>query len=138
MESIGVDHAGLGILDRETCARLLASTPIGRLAFISDGDVVVMPVNFRYHEGTIVIRTAVGSKLEAAARHAQMTFEIDQWDDTQAAGWSVIAKGRAREVLDDAEVEELSALGLRPWADADNKHRWIRIRPDELSGRKIE
>ena len=138
MESIGVDHAGLGILGRETCVELLASTSVGRLAFIADGEVVVIPVNYRFHEGTVVVRTAVGSKLEAAARHAQMTFEIDQWDDETASGWSVIAKGRAKEVLDQDETAELETLGLRPWADADSKQRWIRIRPDELSGRKIQ
>ena len=138
MDSIGTDHAGLGILGREECEGLLRSASVGRLAFVSDGEVVVVPVNFRFHEGTIVIRTAVGSKLEAAARHAQMTFEIDGWNDVTETGWSVLAKGGAREVLSDEEAADLMQLGLRPWADAAGKRRWLRIRPDEITGRKIE
>ncbi len=138
MDSIGTDHAGLGILGRETCEELLRSTSVGRLAFVADGDVVVIPVNYRYHEGTIVIRTAVGSKLEAAARQAQMTFEIDDWDNASQVGWSVLVKGRAREVLSDDEAADLMQLGLRPWADASGKRRWLRIRPDEITGRKID
>ncbi len=138
MESIARDHAGLGILSREACEELLRSSAVGRLAFVSDGEVIVIPVNYRYHEGTIVIRTAVGSKLEAAARHARMTFEIDDWDDESQSGWSVLAKGQAREVLSDDEADDLLRLGLRPWADAAGKRRWLRIHPDEITGRKID
>jgi nitroimidazol reductase NimA-like FMN-containing flavoprotein (pyridoxamine 5'-phosphate oxidase superfamily) len=131
------DHAGLEVLGRDECDQLLRSTAVGRLAFVADGDVSILPVNYRMHGGTIVFRTTTGAKLDAAGRHAAVAFEIDGWDQTTQTGWSVLVKGIAVEVLDDETESELSDLGLRPWAPTAERRRWIRIRPDEITGRKI-
>jgi uncharacterized protein len=104
---------------------------------MADGDITIVPVNYAYHQGTIVFRTTVGAKLEAAARHAVMAFEIDDWDDESQTGWSILVKGTALEVLADDEADGLFELGLRPWADAVDRRRWVRIRPDDITGRKI-
>lgn len=132
-----VDRAGMEIIGREECDRLLGSTSVGRVAFLADGDITILPVNYAYHQGTIVFRTTVGAKLEAAARHAAVAFEIDDWDEASQSGWSVLVKGVAIEVLSDDEADGLFQLGLRPWADATSRRRWVRIRPDEITGRKI-
>lgn len=131
------DHAGMEVLSAAQCDRLLASTAVGRVAFVSDGDIVILPVNYRYHEGSIVFRTAAGAKLEAAAARAAVAFEIDGWDPATHTGWSVLVKGVAGAVDENDEAEELFGLGLLPWANALEKRRWVRIRPDEISGRKV-
>jgi nitroimidazol reductase NimA-like FMN-containing flavoprotein (pyridoxamine 5'-phosphate oxidase superfamily) len=131
------DHAGLGVLDRRACDELLATTPVGRVAFVSDGDIVILPVNYRFHDGAVVFRTTAGAKLEAAARHSSVSFEIDGWDSQTQTGWSVLVKGVAVEILDDETAGDLFGLGLRPWSDAVERRRWVRIRPDEVTGRKI-
>lgn len=131
------DHAGQEVMSAEECNDKLASTPVGRVAFISEGDVTVLPVNYRFHEGMIVFRTASGSKLEAAARHAAVAFEIDGWDANTQTGWSVLVKGTAVEALSDQEAHWLLGLDLRPWSDAVERRWWVRIRPDEITGRKI-
>jgi hypothetical protein len=107
------------------------------VAFVADGEVIILPVNYRFHEGAIVFRTAVGAKLEAAARHAPMSFEIDGWDEETQTGWSVLVRGTSVDVLDEEDAEDLFHLGLRPWSNAADRRRWIRIRPDDISGRKI-
>jgi nitroimidazol reductase NimA-like FMN-containing flavoprotein (pyridoxamine 5'-phosphate oxidase superfamily) len=132
-----IDHSGLEVLDRHACDRLLESTAVGRVAFVADGDVVILPINYRYHDGTIVFRTTTGAKLEAAGRRSAVAFEIDGWDDDAQTGWSVLVKGTALEVLDDEEAEHLFGLRLRPWSNAAERRRWVRIRPDEITGRKI-
>ncbi|GIU92010.1 MAG: hypothetical protein KatS3mg011_0916 [Acidimicrobiia bacterium] len=131
------DHVGLEVLSRAECEELLARTPVGRVAFVSDGDVEIFPVNYRWHRGHIVFQTAAGKKLDAAARHVPVTFEIDGWDDRTQTGWSVIVVGRASAVEDDDEIAELGTLGLRPWAPSVRRRRWVRIQPYDISGRKI-
>jgi uncharacterized protein len=135
--STSVDHAGLEVMGREECDALLESTGVGRVAFLADGDITIVPVNYRMHFGTVVFRTTSGAKLEAAARHSPVAFEIDGWDPVSQTGWSVLVKGLAVEVLDDEEATELFGLGLRPWVVAPERRRWVRIRPDEITGRKI-
>lgn len=132
-----VDHAGLEVLTRDECDRLLATTVVGRIAFVADGEPVVFPVTYRLHRGSIVFRTTVGAKLEAAGRDAPVAFEIDGWDESAHRGWSVLVKGVASEVEDGEEATELFALGLRPWAEATERRRWVKIRPEEISGRRI-
>lgn len=135
--SLADDHSGMEVLSSEECDRLLATTPVGRVAFVADGEVVVLPVTYRWHEHSVVFRTTRGAKLEAAAAHSPVSFEIDDWDPDSETGWSVLVKGVAAEVFEESEAGELTELGLKPWADAVERRRWVRIRPDEITGRKI-
>ncbi len=131
------DHAGLEVMTRDQCDEKLAATSVGRIGFLADGDVNILPVNYRFHEGAIVFRTTTGSKLEAAGRRAAVAFEIDGWDDETQTGWSVLVKGTAVEILSDEDAKNLFQLALRPWAEAVERRQWVRIRPDEITGRKI-
>ncbi len=135
--AVPTDHAGLEVLTRAECDHLLATTPIGRVAFQSDGEIEVLPVNFVWIDGTVAFRTAAGAKLEAAARHAPVSFEIDSWDPETRTGWSVLVKGVSIEILEEDDEASLKTTGLRPWAEAVERRRWVRIRPDDITGRKI-
>ncbi len=131
------DRFGLEVLPPEECDRLLARGTIGRIAFVAAGEPVIVPVNYRYHRGAIVLRTAQGEKLDAAGLAAPCAFEIDHWDETTRQGWSVLVKGTMEEVYRPDEVAELETLGVRPWSNPAARHIWIRIRPDEISGRRL-
>lgn len=131
------DHRGLGVLSPEECDRLLASTPIGRVAFLLAGDPHILPVNYTFQEGSIVIRTSIGSKMDAAEMHSRFAFEIDGWDTENESGWSVLAHGMGTVVTDEAEVAELENLGLRSWADEGSGDLWIRIILDDVTGRRV-
>lgn len=131
------DHAGMDVLTYDDCLERLRLDLVGRVAFVADGDVQVFPVNYRFHNGAIVFRTAAGTKLAAAEFHKPVAFEIDGWNAEHQSGWSVVAKGLAKEVTDGESIAELEELGLRPWAGP-GKNNWVRIRPDEITGRKID
>lgn len=131
------DHAGLLIMGSDTCHELLLTTPIGRVAFVKDGEVNVLPVNYRWHKESVVFRSAVGAKLDVASMHQRVAFEIDGWDADAATGWSVLVSGVAEEVESEDELSELNRLGLRPWAGPKNRNRWVRIVPETISGRTI-
>src|SRR5487761_129594 len=40
------DHAGLEVLPFDSCLSLLAAVSVGRVGFVADGEVFVLPVNF--------------------------------------------------------------------------------------------
>ena len=127
----------MGILDEATCVQLLESTPIGRIGFSADGELLVLPVNFKWHEHSVVFRTLEGQKLAAAAEHQQVCFEVDQWDAATRTGWSVVVQGVAREVTNWAEDARLDQIGLVPWARAEWRPIWVRIEPTMISGRVL-
>ncbi|HSJ47181.1 MAG TPA: pyridoxamine 5'-phosphate oxidase family protein [Euzebyales bacterium] len=126
-------------LSNEECLRLLtAHRPrLGRLGFMSQGRVLVFPMNFVLIDRRLYFRTAPGSKLLAALRIDRVTFEIDHVDEVWREGWSVLAFGRLRQVTDPEELAELAERPLRPWAKGDRPH-YLRMDIDELSGRRID
>lgn len=131
------DRAGLEVMTAAECDAYLVSNEIGRVAFVSDGDVAVFPVNYRWVDASVVFRTGIGAKMDAAMLHKPVAFEIDGWDLAAQQGWSVLVKGVAGEVTDAAELTLLATTGLRPWVEHVDRDRWVRIRPDEITGRKI-
>ena len=126
-------------LDRDECLRLLAATELGRLAVnVPEWPPVIRPVNYVFDESSksIVFRSARGSKFTALVLSGKAAFEIDGIGSAGETGWSVIVLGVAEEVTNTAEVDRLEQLGLRPWAPGE-KHHWIRISTNVVSGRRI-
>lgn len=132
-----LDHQRMEVLDREEARNLLALASVGRVAFIEDGEVTVLPVNHVVDAWAIVFRTTYGSKLTAAVRGQRVVFEADRLDPAERAGWSVLVRGEAEHVTDPTVVERLEDLALDVWADAVDRPQWVRIPIDEISGRRI-
>jgi nitroimidazol reductase NimA-like FMN-containing flavoprotein (pyridoxamine 5'-phosphate oxidase superfamily) len=136
MPEYPTDHAGLEILPFDECLRLLASTPVGRIGFAADGELVVLPVNHVVDGQDVVFRTTHGSKLSAAEGQALVAFEADHYEEQTHSGWSVLMTGRAEVVDEEADVQRLNRHGLRPWVHAVQRAFWIRVRPTSISGRQ--
>ena len=136
MSAYPTDHAGLEILPFDTCLRLLATVPVGRVSFFAEGEIVVLPVNHVVDGQDPVFVTARGSKLSAAEGQRLVAFEVDDFDARTKSGWSVLVNGHAEAVYEDAEIERLRKLGLQPWASGTDRPFWIRIRPASISGRQ--
>lgn len=131
------DHAGLEVLDAQTCHRLLAAMPMGRLAFVKDGEPVILPVNHAFVDGVVLFRTAPGSKLAAAAMRQPVAFEVDGISETYHGGWSVLVTGVLEE-LDGDQERTYEDVRLRPWARGGvARDHWLRLRPDQITGRRI-
>jgi nitroimidazol reductase NimA-like FMN-containing flavoprotein (pyridoxamine 5'-phosphate oxidase superfamily) len=108
-------------LEPEDCWSRLSEHGVGCLALTTDAGPVVLPVSYAVIDGAIVYRTETG-EAPAAAAGSEVAFEIDQVDDAIAAGWSVLAVGRAERVTPPEE----EAAGKR--------ELWIRIVPDQVRG----
>jgi len=119
-------------LSDDECWAALRDAPIGRIALAVAHEVDVFPINFIVHEGALCFRTAPGTKLLELSINDHVALEVDGFTD--AAAWSVVVKGRAERVEAQAEIDELEGLGLVPWIPT-LKYRWVRIRPETVSGR---
>lgn len=124
-------------LSQTECLRLLAAHQVGRIAVVVDGQPVILPVNYRTDDGTVVFRTDAGTKLRGAPM-AQVAFEIDEIDESSHEGWSVLVEGVGQDITDtvDARSEELRVLPVSPWAPGDKAY-WIKVVPRALSGRSL-
>jgi nitroimidazol reductase NimA-like FMN-containing flavoprotein (pyridoxamine 5'-phosphate oxidase superfamily) len=132
-----VDHGGLEILPFADCLRLLDSVPVGRVGFLSDGEIVILPVNHLTDGPDVIFRTGSGSKLSSVGSKTLIGFEADQYDARTCSGWSVVISGFTEVVESDAEIERFERLGLQSWggATAGDPH-WVRIRPTSVAGRR--
>lgn len=135
-DRVTTDRAGLRVLTRAQCLRLLQGAPVGRIVFTEGALPAVLPVNFTVHDGNVIIRTGPGSTLCAAARNAVVAFEADEYDVIAHTGWSVMVVGQARIVSDPTEHARLRDLCLRPWAPG-RRDEFISVPMTMISGRLL-
>ncbi|MEO7124690.1 MAG: pyridoxamine 5'-phosphate oxidase family protein [Nakamurella sp.] len=132
----GQPHPNVSVLNEHECWELLRSISTGRLAVSSDDGPNIFPLNYVVDHGAIVFRTGEGSKAAALTASPQVAFEVDGYDSDTTQAWSVVIKGEAESI--DGLYEGLDALTLplAPW-HAGEKHRFVRIVPTELTGRRF-
>ena len=125
-------------LSREECLALLATVSVGRLGVSIAALPAIFPVNFALHDGAVVVRSAPGTKLDAALRQNVVAFEADCFSDDGRRGWSVLVRGVASEVEDPDVLTVLRALPLRSWALPTEANRYIVIATTAVSGRRFD
>lgn len=122
-------------LDTATCRRLLGRELVGRVAFVDvDGEIAVLPVNAGIVGSRIVVRTATDSALASIPPDAPVAFEVDHAEPLGESGWSVLVRGRFRDVT--AEAADWSDVAVRPWAPGPND-RWLALQPSRITGKRI-
>jgi len=136
----GTDTTGGGTelveeLPTAECWRLLEYAQLGRLAVDgADGIPDVFPVNFLVHSGAVYIRTAPGGKIASVTARPVAAFEVD--GEAPAFRWSVVIRGAAHRVDDDADIRASGILELMSWSPT-SKHQVIRLTPATVTGRRF-
>ncbi|WP_116111916.1 pyridoxamine 5'-phosphate oxidase family protein [Austwickia chelonae] len=118
-------------LDEETCLGILRGLEFGRLAYLVNGRVELVPVNYAIHRDEIVFRTAEGSKLAGALAGDEVVFEVDEITEEKATSVIVRAIPRA---LSHEEARWSDQMRLRPWVVSEKDHV-IGLAPTLISGR---
>lgn len=126
--------SGVAPLTRDECARLLASEPVGRVAFTDEALPQVLPVNFAMDGTSIVFRTSQGGRLAKCCRDAIVAFEVDNIDTDTQAGWSVLVVGNAEAITTESEVVRARQLPFAPWVGGD-RDLYVRITLGIVTGR---
>jgi len=127
---------GMIVLEPRECWRLLHEADVGRLAVSIDAHPDIFPINHAVDGETIVFSTEAGTKLAGAVCGRAVAYEVDGYDTWDGRAWSVVVKGRAEEIEGMAAIEHAKKLALLPWS-AHPKPRWVRILPDEVTGRRF-
>ncbi len=131
------DRFGIEQLDVKECWQLLRASDVGRLAVSITDHPDIFPVNYVVDRGTVVFRTAEGTKLAAAVLGRAVAFEIDGYDADRGEAWSVVIKGRATEIERMQDVFDALDRPRVPWHAAP-KHRFVRVEPFDISGRRFQ
>jgi nitroimidazol reductase NimA-like FMN-containing flavoprotein (pyridoxamine 5'-phosphate oxidase superfamily) len=127
----------LRALSPAECFDLLEPGGIGRVGFRSADGIMMLPVNFAVARKTIIFRTAPDTLLALYA-DAQVSFEVDRFDEALHEGWSVLVHGHAHKVTDERDVKHLEdGTHLEPWAPG-ARDVYVRIAPTLISGRRIQ
>ena len=120
-------------LDEDECRELLGVGRFARVAFLRDGRIEMLPVNYAYGNGIVLIRTTPHSGL-ATIVGGEFVLEADHHDDTYQTGWSVTVRGTAQLATQD-QIDEFGSRMPNSWAGGKDPIH-IAISPEQLSGRR--
>src|SRR5215218_2883246 len=109
------DPAVVQELDTATCWALLRAAPVSRIAVCATDGADIFPVNHVVDHGTVVVRTAPGTKLTAASNDLLVAIEADGTDESTGSVWSVVLRGRARPITGLHELVDVERLSVAPW-----------------------
>lgn len=124
-------------LTESECLALLRTGSVGRVAVVAgDGDVDIFPINYVVDHGTIVFRTAPGTKLTRIIDAPRVTFEADQHVPEEGVWWSVMVKGDAKRIVGRDGIIELFDIDLQPWHPGP-KPFFVRLEPTQVTGRRF-
>src|SRR2546429_1976183 len=130
-------------LDEAESLRLISAGGIGRIAYQSRYGPAVLPVNYRWHDGAVVFRTARHSALDEDLQTGisggdyLVAFEIDEIDTPGRQGWSVLIQGPAHHVESEGARARAEQAGVEPWP-AGERELFRRIVPDPATRRRTK
>lgn len=120
-------------LSTAECYELLAARQVGRVAFVVDDTPVVLPVNHAVDGEDIVFRTSPRTELGRRMIHGRVAFEVDDFDEFNQTGWSVLLQGS---VEYDDSAGPWPEDEAQPWAEG-VRNLVVRIRPRLVTGRRL-
>jgi nitroimidazol reductase NimA-like FMN-containing flavoprotein (pyridoxamine 5'-phosphate oxidase superfamily) len=120
-------------LDDTESRVLLEQSRVGRIVFVDDVGPIGLPVNFVLAEDAIVFATAPHNSIARHVRNRPVSFIVDDLDEFNRAGWSVVVRGTARFVESAADLPEERP---DPWA-AGQRTLYVQIPVESISGLRV-
>lgn len=118
------------------CWALVRDVPIGRIALQGDSGIEIFPINFLVDGGSILFRSALGTKLALIGDGAPCTFEVDEIDVADRLVWSVVLKGDARPVRGHDAIVATFDMEVPTW-QAGPKPTYVRVVSTSITGRRF-
>jgi uncharacterized protein len=141
MTTTGVDPQDtIRPLSVQECLALLEAAAVGRVGFVSNEGVEIIPVGYRVGAGPrlFVMTQAWGIIGQLAECGARCSFEVDHHGSTSRSGWSVLMRGTLSR-LDRSGTAAYGDLtrSLDPWP-AYPDARPVQFLPHSYSGRSVQ
>jgi nitroimidazol reductase NimA-like FMN-containing flavoprotein (pyridoxamine 5'-phosphate oxidase superfamily) len=134
-------------LGRDEALAILETASVAHLGMIDEGEPYVTPMSFVVSGNRVLFRTMAGRKLDALRENPAVCVEASQFDEETGDWKSVIVRGRAREVEEDALKQAtvsmllhkyqkvmgspLGSGGVRPLADSPH---FIEVEIEDVTG----
>jgi uncharacterized protein len=123
-------------LSEAECKQLLAEHTAGRIGFMAADGPQILPVTYQFRHGSVVFRTSPVGVLSGLVRRTSVAFEIDNIDEQNKSGWSVLVLGFAEAMAHNYLLTSAWETGPEPWADG-VRNLFIEIKPRKISGRAV-
>ena len=123
-------------LSEAECQELLAQHTAGRVGFMAPEGPQILPVTYQYRNGSVIFRTSPAGALSGLIRRTSVAFEIDDIDEQNKSGWSVLVLGFAEAMAHNYLLTSAWETGPVPWADG-IRNLFIEIKPRKISGRSV-
>jgi len=123
-------------LSEAECQELLAQHTAGRVGFMAPEGPQILPVTYQYRNGSVIFRTSPAGALSGLIRRTSVAFEIDDIDEQNKSGWSVLVLGFAEAMAHNYLLTTAWEAGPVPWADG-VRNLFIEIKPRKISGRSV-
>ena len=120
-------------LSEAECQELLAQHTAGRVGFMAPDGPQILPVTYQYRNGGVIFRTSPAGALSGLIRRTSVAFEIDNIDEQNKSGWSVLVLGFAEAMAHNHLLTSAWETGPVPWADG-IRNLFIEIKPRKISG----
>ena len=130
-------EAELEEIPETECLEILERHSLGRIAIVVHAQPQIFPVNYAMSDRIIVFRTASGTK-RFHAPEARVAFEIDDYDPSTGAGWSVMVQGIAHDATDSFDDISWAARAASPQPLAPGAKIYrVAIEPTKITGRRF-
>jgi hypothetical protein len=113
---------------------LLSQVDVGRVGVSMDALPVILPVHFAVTDESVVFRSTLGTRLDAATLGAVVAFQADGYDPSRTSGWSVMLQGVAAAAPDGAAHSPVGAGSVHPWLSREGGQPLIQLTTDNLRG----
>lgn len=127
---------GYDDLDTDKCQDLLALHSIGRIAWTAADGPQLFPVSYTWVPGLIIFRTSPYGILSELVQRTVVVFEVDETDQTNRVGWSVIVRGRAAGIAFPDHPAQPLTMNAVPWASG-HRNLVIGVTPTQITGRRF-
>ena len=125
-------HDDAQVLSESQCQDLLASQDFGRLSLAMRALPVIMPVNYAYLGGSIILGMADGPARRAIAAGNIIALGVDSGPRNDTF-WTVLAIGPASEITDPSQTTELQHMALTDLTGSPAEH-FLQLQPDIITG----
>jgi nitroimidazol reductase NimA-like FMN-containing flavoprotein (pyridoxamine 5'-phosphate oxidase superfamily) len=135
-----LDLRRLAPLSPDECRQLLRSRRVGRVVFVDTRGPVALPVNYVLDHDDVIFRTEAWSSLHATPASGRVSFEVDEIDEHERIGWSILARGTVHRIDDPAELRHVMRLHPEPWARGAHdgeRDEYLRLSVETVTGRRL-
>jgi nitroimidazol reductase NimA-like FMN-containing flavoprotein (pyridoxamine 5'-phosphate oxidase superfamily) len=122
-------------LTRAECFEFLARASVGRIGVSIGALPVILPVHFAVHDQSVLLRTTLGTKLDAATLGSVVAFQADGWEQEEETYWSVLLQGIASEVEEGSH--EARSVPIQSWGRMHQERRLVRIQTTNAYGKRF-